>query len=42
MSNSTPVSNRPVINMPLDGLAIFQTSRNANAATNVFKIPELV
>ena len=29
--------------MPLDGLAIFQTSRNANAATNVlYKIPELV
>ena len=29
--------------MPLDGLAIFQTSRNTNAATNVlYKIPELV
>ena len=32
--------------MPLDGLAFFQTSRNANAATNVLyrlhKIPELV
>ena len=29
--------------MPLDGLAIYQTSRNAYAATNVlYKIPELV
>ena len=29
--------------MPLDGLAIFQASRNANAATNVlYKNPELV
>ena len=28
--------------MPLDDLAIFQTSRNANAATNVlYTIPEL-